>query len=156
MRTARDAALALLARREHSRRELEAKLSRRFDPPAIAEALDQLISRGLLSDRRFAEVYVRTAGKKFGAQKLRRALSERGVSEQDAEAAMQGIAEGEAARAVAVLAAKYGDSELKGEKPRARAWRFLAGRGFSQDAAMEALDLHNRRAARNADPDPDQ
>ncbi|HSQ72982.1 MAG TPA: recombination regulator RecX, partial [Rubrivivax sp.] len=55
-------ALSYLARREHSRAELERKLARHVEDTAeasaaarIAQALDELTAHGLLSDARTAE-----------------------------------------------------------------------------------------------------
>ena len=58
----RRAALGLLARREHSRTELLRKLLRRFPEKLalIKEELGALSEEGLQSDRRLAEVYVRS------------------------------------------------------------------------------------------------
>ena len=55
----RVAAMDLLARREHSQRELRTKLERRFPPEQVDETLQTLAAEGLQSDSRFAEAYVR-------------------------------------------------------------------------------------------------
>ena len=56
-------AIALLARREHSRVELERKLARHStDTGRITQVLDQLQVEKLLSDQRFAEGVVRVRG----------------------------------------------------------------------------------------------
>jgi hypothetical protein len=53
-----------LARREHSRAEIERKLQRRLCPRSaqddLVQVLERLQARGLLSDRRMAEALVRT------------------------------------------------------------------------------------------------
>jgi len=52
-------ALALLARREHSRRELALKLRQRFgNHPALDDCLDKLSHKNLQSDQRFAAILV--------------------------------------------------------------------------------------------------
>lgn len=59
-RSAYDRALVLLSAREHSRSELELKLSARgYSDEEISLALDRLEEAGLQSDRRFAECYIR-------------------------------------------------------------------------------------------------
>lgn len=77
----REQCIRLLARREHTRRELARKLSQRgFEPADYESVLDQLIAENLLSEARFAEVYVRSrisAG--YGPLKIRADLAERGV-----------------------------------------------------------------------------
>ena len=72
----------LLARREHSRRELAAKLERRFSEEDLPEILDGLERDGLLSDRRFCESYTRMRSEAgFGPLRLRAELRQRGVAE---------------------------------------------------------------------------
>lgn len=138
--TAKTAALALLARREHSRRELGEKLVRRFGEKASAAALDFLETSGMLSDLRFAQAYLQTAGKKFGREKLRQNLESRGVSAEVLEKALEAeITETETVRAVVVLTAKYGNSVLAAGKPQARAMRFLESRGFLLEDAEAAV-----------------
>ncbi|MGI9305898.1 MAG: regulatory protein RecX [Gammaproteobacteria bacterium] len=143
--TAKNAAIALLARREHARGELAAKLARRFPETEITAALDSLAQSGMQSDLRFARAYLELAGKKFGREKLRQTLRARGVADADADAAMDEINEDECARAAAVLTAKYGDTALREEKSCARALRFLETRGFMREDAETALARQNRK-----------
>ena len=152
MSAVRDRALALLSRREHSRRELFQKLARHFAAAVIDAALDELAGCGLLCERRFALAYVRTAGKKFGVVKLRGQLKIRGVGEADiAHALAAELADDEETRAVAVLRGKFGGWPLTEIKQRARAGRFLQSRGFVGDTAAAAIGRHNRTAAIDKD-----
>lgn len=138
--TAKNAALSLLSRREHSRGELEKKLSSRYDAGGIRAALDSLESCGLLSDMRFARAYLKTAGRKFGREKLRENLRGRHVSSAVVDSAMElEITEKESFRAYAALSAKTGGAALAGEKARGRALRFLLSRGFSEEDAESAV-----------------
>ena len=58
-------ALDLLSRREHSRKELYLKLTKRFESKEdINLNLDRLEEKNLLSDSRFAEEYVQARRKK--------------------------------------------------------------------------------------------
>jgi len=74
-------ALDLLSRREHSRKELYIKLTKRFDcKDKINLTLDQLEENNLLSDSRFAEEYVHSRRRKgFGPVKISMELEKRGV-----------------------------------------------------------------------------
>ncbi len=77
-------AVAFLASREHSRRELEQKLAQRgFSPEEIAPALGSLEKRGLQSDRRFAEQWVRSRAERMaeGPVKLAAGLQARGIEQ---------------------------------------------------------------------------
>ena len=75
----------LLARREHSRLELERKLEARgLESGAVAQALDELECDGLLDDGRFAESFVAARARKGqGPVRIRAELRERGVDEAD-------------------------------------------------------------------------
>ena len=76
-------ALDLLSRREHSRKELFLKLTKRFESKEdINLTLDSLEGKNLLSDSRFTEEYVQARRKKgFGQIKISAELEKRGVNE---------------------------------------------------------------------------
>ena len=76
-------ALDLLSRREHSRKELNLKLMKRFESKNdINFTLNRLEENNLLCDSRFAEEYVQARRKKgFGPIKNSAELEKRGVNE---------------------------------------------------------------------------
>ncbi len=132
-----DVGLRLLARREHSRAELSAKLAQRgYEQSEIEPALDRLESEGALDEARFAEQYVRLRLRQgYGPARIRADLVTRGVDGAALEAAL--AAEGEAdddehwlERAEAARRRRFG-AELPGDyDERARQARFLERRGF--------------------------
>ena len=71
-------ALKALARREHSRQELQAKL-RPFaeDPEELKSLLDDLEKRGWLSEARFVEQLTTVRRRRFGAARILHELRER-------------------------------------------------------------------------------
>ena len=81
------AALELLARREHSRRELTRKLAARgFPDDVIAPALDELERSGALADARFTDSFVRSRiAKGQGPQRIRAELAQRGIADAEAD-----------------------------------------------------------------------
>lgn len=135
-------ALALLARREHSRTELRLKLQRIADasasvpdgspaaPEDIELLLDWLESQDLLSTRRFIESRLRTRAARFGNERIRQELGRHGLAP-DAEQAQE-LKRSEQTRALEVWRSKYGvlAPDAAG---RARQARFLSARGFSSD-----------------------
>ncbi len=136
-------AMDLLARREHSRQELERKLENRKFPAAIVrEVVDALQAEGLQDDQRFVEAFVRsrvTRGK--GPLKVMAELADRGVEANlvhDALAASDANWESLAADAVAK---RFGNQPMEDYKERARRLRFLAQRGFTRDQSQAALSL---------------
>ena len=76
-------ALDLLSRREHSRKELFLKLTKRFESKEVINlTLDSLEGKNLLSDSRFTEEYIQARRKKgFGQIKISAELEKRGVNE---------------------------------------------------------------------------
>jgi len=123
-------ALRYLVRREHSRAELERKLSPHApSQQAVQEVLEHLLSRRHLSDERFAQERARSLSRKYGPAKIRHDLKARGVS--DEVIACLSSPE-EERRAREILARKYREPAGSREE-RAKRARFLQGRGFSAD-----------------------
>jgi regulatory protein len=137
----RGQALALLARREHSRRELARKLAARgHDPAEVETALEELCTGGLLSDARMAEVYVaERLSKGFGPLRVRQELYERGVADELADPLLDLPAHEWIARMTKVAAKKFGPHHPVDAKGRARCARFLEYRGFPADLIARFL-----------------
>jgi regulatory protein len=136
--------LRLLARREHTRRELAAKLSPHVEDPAELEALlDDFAARGWLSEARVVEQVLHTKRGRFGAARIRQALLQRGVSEALIAPALQSLADTELQAARAVWARKYrvaGSNRAE----QARQVRFLQSRGFSLEVALRVVGGRSR------------
>lgn len=155
---ARDAALGLIARRAHARRELRDKLYRKeFPGRVIHRVLDHLETVGLVDDRAFAEAYVRDRVrlKPRGRRALRAELSKKGVRDQ-ADPAIDAVfedqevddrtlareaAEGWLARQrPTVLAAlDEGPRSDAGRKAVRRYLGWMGRRGFGSGVARDAL-----------------
>jgi len=93
-RTALQQALALLTRREHSRRELTRKLrARGCTSDEIDEALARLTEDGWQSDARFAETLVRhRAASGYGPRWIRAELATHNLDHLLIESALEGFA----------------------------------------------------------------
>jgi len=129
----------LLARREHSRRELSNKLAARaFDPDVISAVLDELEREGLLSSGRFAESFVAArVARGQGPVRIARELAERGVESPDDWLDDARYDWNRLARDV--RRKKFGASPPAAFGEKARQARFLEYRGFSQDQIRRAL-----------------
>jgi regulatory protein len=134
-------AIDLLARREHSRLELERKLATRGFPEAvIAPALDTLEQSGLLVATRFTESFIRSRlAKGQGPVRIRAELAERGVG--DAAEALRGSDIDWLASARAVLRKRFGAEPPRDYRERGKRARFLQYRGFTADQVRAALEL---------------
>lgn len=129
----------LLARREHSRRELADKLALRFtDRALIQQVLDRLAEERLQSDERFTEAFIRgRAQRLYGPQRIRAELRQRGVAEEGIEAAFAGAAVDWQANLRELIAAKFGRRPPTDARELAKRLRFLQYRGFAPGAARQ-------------------
>ena len=135
----RQRAVRLLARREHTRAELNRKLSPHGTPEEIDIVLNELARANLQSDARFAESYLRSQATRLGAARLRQTLRSKGVDSGLIETQLNHHElPDEAARARAVWTKKFAAPPVD-----ARAWakqaRFLQGRGFSSEVIRRLL-----------------
>ncbi len=135
------AAVALLARREHSASELKQKLQAKgFGAALIDGALGELQGRGLQSDARYAASYVRSrASKGYGVARIEHELRMRGVADDIAAQALCEIRNAALTRIALVRRKKFGDELPKTMQDRARQTRFLLQRGFSHEQIRAAL-----------------
>ena len=141
-------ALELLARREHSRRELTRKLAARgFTADVVAAVLDDLERSGALAEARFADSFVRSRiAKGQGPQRIRAELAQRGIDAEAADQVLRGADVDWLDTIRAVRAKRFGPQPPSDYEERARQARFLQYRGF---------DSAQIRAALEFDPDSD-
>jgi regulatory protein len=139
----RERALRFLARREHSRRELERKLAPHAESPAeLQSLLDDLEGKKQLCDRRYAEGRARVLARKYGAARIEHDLRAHGVAGEAADAAALDARATEFDRAREVWRRKFGQAAAN-IKERARQARFLQGRGFSAEVINRVLRLED-------------
>lgn len=128
----------LLARREHSLRELEQKLRRRFDAKELDAALVSLTREGLQSDERFAFSFTRERMLRgHGPRRIEAELQQRGIAGVLIDRALAAVPEeeGQSWRTVAAAAEarKFGDQPPADYTEKARRMQFLYRRGFAVD-----------------------
>jgi len=136
----RIAAMNILARREHSRKEVSDKLYKKLDPDSevLNTVLDKLVADDLLSDQRFSEAFVRwRVGKGQGPVRIRMELRERGV---DGDAVLRECDVDWFALVIEVAHKRFGTSPAIDAKQRAKRMRFLQYRGFSGEQIRAALN----------------
>lgn len=142
--------MRLLARREHSQRELLDKLNLRgFERDEVAPVIADLAEQNWQNDDRFAECYVRQRiANGYGPMRIRYELQQRGITEidLDAQAELQG---GWQNLALDAYLGKYdGETSLPANEWLKRS-RFLQQRGFSGEMikrVMVGLKIKLRRA----------
>ena len=137
----RGRALRALARREYSRAELHAKLL-----PHVAKTddvgvlLDDLETRGWLSDARALEQTVRIRSVRFGTQRIAHELRQKGISDELISAAIPQLKQGELEAARAVWHRKFA-TPPQDQKEKAKQVRFLQSRGFSMDVIFKVMRI---------------
>ena len=96
-RRAFNSALNSLDYRDHSEKEIRAKLLRKHDADYVDEAVEKLIELDLVNDERYAENYARELfeRKKFGKMRIKSELRAKGISADIANAAVEELFEEE-------------------------------------------------------------
>lgn len=137
----KEKALNLLARREHSRKELQFKLLQRgFSLSAIEAELNILENENLLNEGRFIDAFIRTRRSHgMGPLKICVELQKRGIdrnrilsSEEWQEILWQ-------ASAIAVRIKRFGEHLPRDTDDLRQQAQFLQGRGFTTDQIRVAL-----------------
>ena len=130
-----------LARREHGRSELLAKLEKAgFEPDISQEAVAQLVEDGLQSDERFVEAFVRSRiGQGKGPARIRAELREHGVVGSLIDTGLENAEQDWFALAREVRLKKFGAARPPDFKEKARQMRFLQSRGFDTDQIQAAV-----------------
>ena len=131
-------ALDFLARREHSRAELRAKLlARGFTAFQVDEALEKLIAKDLQSDDRFADLFVASRIERgYGPLKIAAELRARGIND---SAVATNLTETEWVHlAQQVRQRRFGEKIPASFQQQVPQMRFLTQRGFTKHQARAA------------------
>lgn len=132
-------ALKLLAAREHSRSELLRKLAPHAqDVDDIERVLDELASKGFLSEERFVASVVHRRATSHGLARIRQELSFKGITADQMRESLDALQSTELARAQALWTRRFGTAATD-PREQARQARFLMARGFSGDTVRRVL-----------------
>lgn len=132
-RSAYDKALGLLARREHSRKELKTKLRQGgYEGEEAAAALDRLGDQHYQDDDRFAEVLLRSRiAQGYGPVRLRQELKSHGLADARIRELLDESEVDWDASAASQLRRRYGGAGTADPAERTRRAQFLLRRGFA-------------------------
>ena len=137
--TLRQKAIALLARREYARSELELRLiARGGERSEVRTLLEALATQGLLSDARYARSIV---ARRLGSRSQRRITDElkaADIAPKHIEAALAETPVDDEAALVALWQRRFGRAPVD-ERDKARQVRFLQSRGFALSAILKLL-----------------
>lgn len=136
-----DDALIYLGAAPRTRRDIEKKLARRYQPDLVQQVVERLAGGGWLDDAEFARIYVRSHSD-YGERRLLGELARRGVDRGVAAAVVQEAmgsvdAVQQARDAVASRAGRMADVDR--DTAQRRLGSFLARRGYDFDTISRAL-----------------
>jgi regulatory protein len=141
----KESCLRLLARREHSQKELLNKLLvKGLDKDDILAVIDELAQQGWQSDSRYAESYTRHRIQKgYGPIFIAYELRKNGIDAVNFEDIMQKMADSWMELLEQVYIKKYGHDLLLDRNEWAKRSRFLMQRGFSGTMISALFDHLN-------------
>ncbi len=126
-------AIAALARRDYSRKELHKKLAGFAQSEQdLEDLLNQLEAQKLLSNARFADAFVHQRQARFGHARLLYELEQHGLDPELIQTQKKHLHQTENERAFAVWAKKFGVAPINTYE-KAKQIRFLVSRGFSPE-----------------------
>ena len=130
----------MLARREHSLRELTQKLTLKgFERSDVEELLTKFVELGWQSDQRFAESYCRSRlNKGFGPVRIQYELKERGIGF-SIESAFEQQPDWQTLLSE-LHSKKYGAQAPADMKERAKRTRFFQHKGFTHDMIKQLFN----------------
>ncbi len=147
-----DKALALLARREHSQRELHTKLQRAgYAREQIAAAIERLMADHYQDDARFAQSLIRSrVSQGYGPRRLHAELKTHGLDDARIAQWLEAVQVDWTLSAIEQLRRHYGTAVPDDRAQRLRRAQFLLRRGFAAATVRAAT-----QADMDATADPD-
>nr|WP_315228234.1 recombination regulator RecX [uncultured Albidiferax sp.] len=132
-------ALRLLSGREHSRAELERKLTQFEEVPGtLAQVLDELQAKGFINEQRVVDSVLYRRSAKLGTARIRQELQTKGLDPGMVLDAVASLQDTELARAREVWRKKFGTPPVDAAA-RGKQQRFLLARGFSGDVVRKVV-----------------
>ncbi len=132
-------ALRLLSGREHSRAELERKLTpHEEEPGTLAKALDDLQAKGFISEQRVVASVLHRRAAKLGTARIKQELQSKGLAPEAVLEAVGQLRATEVDRAREVWRKKFGSAAADAAE-RGKQMRFLASRGFGGEAIRKVV-----------------
>ena len=132
-------ALRLLSGREHSRAELERKLTAREEEPGqLRRVLDELQAKDFINEQRVVDSVLHRRAPRLGAGRLRQELQAKGLEPELVAQAVAGLRATELQRAREVWARRFGAAPVDAAE-RGKQARFLAARGFGGEVIRRVL-----------------
>lgn len=140
----REKALELLSLRDHATGELRTKLYKKgYQKAAIEAAIDYLQSKNYLNDERFIKLYIKELieRKQLGSSKIREKLFQRGLHSDLINEYLQHYDfETQVENCKYHLLKKFKKTNFDTREEKAKAIRFLQGKGFNWEVISFVID----------------
>jgi len=135
--------LWLLGRKPYTKKQLRDKLVKKeAEAEVIEQVMEKLERLKFVDDQGYADMYVRSRQKRKGRIALRRELFQKGVAEEIVDKTLEPFeTETQVDTATSILiknAWRFQKEDRR--KSHAKAYAFLARRGFTSDVVREALE----------------
>ncbi len=138
--TAFDKALTHLSATRKTEKQIRDFLSKKGYLSAVSDyVVEKLRGYGFLNDFEYAESYVEYTAKKKGARLIRAEMRAKGISEGDAEAALEGLDAETQVQAAKELLQKYMRHKEADKTTLQKGAKYLSGKGFDYDTVKSAL-----------------
>ena len=138
--TALDKALTHLSATRKTEKEIRSFLAKKGYLSAVIDyVMEKLRSYNFVNDEEYAEVYVEKAVKRKGGRMIRMELRGKGVADEEIDAALLQVDEGQEIATATELLQKYMRGKTADKETLQKAYRHLIGKGFNYDVAKSAL-----------------
>lgn len=110
-----------------------------FLPDVVEYVIEKMRGYNFLNDQEYASEYTEQASKKKGARLIKMELRAKGISDEDAESALNNVTEEQEERAAGELLEKYLRGKTVDKTTMQKAYRHLLSKGFSHDVIKTVL-----------------
>ncbi len=138
--TALDKAMTHLSATRKTEKQIRDFLSKKGYLTAVADyVVEKLNGYGFLNDKEYAENYVEFSAKKKGTRLLRAEMRNKGLSEEDVDAALGNVDEETQKNAASELLQKYMRNKECDKETLQKAVKYLFGKGFDYDVIKDVI-----------------
>lgn len=140
-----DTALYYLTFRDHSRKELFDKLTKKgYEEAEITAAIDKLISYGYIDDERFARSYINNQKKNKGRQRIIMELSGKGVDSSTTRELFDQLSPDESETIFKLLERRFYTLDVTDEVQMRRMYSYFIRRGFRYEDIRRAVSEYRK------------
>ncbi|MCH5154404.1 MAG: regulatory protein RecX [Clostridiales bacterium] len=134
LNSAFERAVDYLSRAPRAKKEIKKYLSDKgYDKAIIEQTIEKLCMYHYIDDYSYAQSYIKSKSKKYGAYRLSAELKQKGIAQDVIDELLEAAPEDN----IIDIARKYLRSHKSADKQKLK--RFLAGRGFSWDSINSAV-----------------